>query len=118
MAQTTRITILRARQLRQHMSLPEVMLWQILRKKPLGIKFRRQHPFGSYILDFYCASAKLAIEIDGQSHDMGDRPERDVRRDMFLRQRGIAVVRIAASDILDDVEDIADQIVRYVEGSK
>lgn len=70
MARTTRHTVLKARQLRKTMSKPEIMVWQQLRKKPLGIKFRRQHPIGSYIVDFYCPSAKLAIEVDGMAHDM------------------------------------------------
>tara|TARA_R110001606_G_scaffold371934_1_gene528883 strand:+ start:1346 stop:1549 length:204 start_codon:yes stop_codon:yes gene_type:complete len=67
MARTTRQTILKARELRKTMSKPEIMLWQQLRKKPLGIKFRRQHPIGSYILDCYCPSAKLGIEVDGMA---------------------------------------------------
>jgi very-short-patch-repair endonuclease len=74
--------------------------------------FRRQHPIGSYVLDFYCATARLAIEIDGASHEFGDRPERDQRRDVWLKQHGIAVVHIPAADLQYEVEEIADSIVR------
>ena len=74
--------------------------------------FRRQHPIGSYVLDFYCATARLAIEIDGASHEFGDRPERDQRRDVWLKQYGIAVVHIPAADLQYEVEEIADSIVR------
>ena len=51
--------------------------------------FRRQHPIGPYVIDFYCAKAWLAIEIDGMSHDMGDRPYSDAQRDAWLRERGV-----------------------------
>ena len=115
MARTTRQTVLKARQLRKTMSKPEIMLWQQLRKKPLGIKFRRQHPIGSYIVDFYRPSAKLAIEVDGMAHDMGDRPERDERREWDLFGIGVEVIRIAAQDVLHDPTDVADRILRYIQ---
>ena len=115
MARTTRRTVLQARKLRKTMSKPEIMLWQLLRKKPLGIKFRRQHPLGTYILDFYCPSAKLAIEVDGIAHDMGTRPEHDRRRDWELSQKGVETIRISAQDILHDADDVADRILRYVQ---
>ena len=66
-----------ARRQRANISLPEVLLWNLLRREPEGGKFRRQHPVGVYVLDFYCAEAKVGIEIDGIAHDMGDRPQRD-----------------------------------------
>ena len=116
MARTTRQTVLKARELRKTMSKPEIMLWQQLRKKPLGIKFRRQHPIGSYILDFYCPSAKLGIEVDGIAHDMGDRPERDERRERDLFQEGVETIRISAKEVLRDPEDVADRILRYIQG--
>jgi len=95
------------------MSLPEVLLWQLLRREPEGVKFRRQHPIGDYCLDFYVAKLKLAIEIDGLAHDMGDRPERDLQRDAFLRNEGIEVARIPAADVLRSPEDVAEMLVRY-----
>lgn len=103
----------RARQLRGEMSLPEVLLWQLLRREPEGIKFRRQHSIGDYFLDFYVAKLKLAIEIDGKAHDMGDRPERDGERDSFLRDKGIEVVRVPAAEVLRSPEDVAETLVRY-----
>ena len=101
-----------ARRLRRKMSLPEVLLWQILRKQPGYIKFRRQHPIGRYVLDFYVLELKLGIEIDGIGHDMGDRPERDEVRDQWLEAQGIRMLRIAAKDVLADPAAIADSIVR------
>jgi very-short-patch-repair endonuclease len=104
-----------ARRLRKQMSLPETLLWDRIRRRAGGIKFRRQHPVAGYILDFYCASVKLAVEIDGEWHNRGDRPVRDVRRDAALANRGITVHRIAATDVLRDVDAVdaaADSILR------
>ena len=64
------------------------------------------------MLDFYCAKAKLAIEIDGISHDMGDRPQRDERRDTWLKRYGVTVMRIPAADLNHGVDEAADAIVR------
>src|SRR5690606_33053070 len=92
------------RELRRAMSLPEGALWQVLRTRPGGLKFRRQHPMGPFVLDFYCPAAKLAIEVDGAAHDMGDNPERDARRDAWLKEKGIRTLRVTAADVLEDRE--------------
>jgi very-short-patch-repair endonuclease len=73
--------------------------------------FRRQHPIGRYVLDFYCAKARLAIELDGASHDLGNRPQRDSRRDAWLRERGIRVLRIPVTE-LREIDQAADAVVR------
>jgi very-short-patch-repair endonuclease len=101
-----------ARRLRRNMSLPEVLLWQILRKQPGYIKFRRQHPIGRYVLDFYVVELRLAIEIDGVGHDMGDRPERDELRNHWLESQGVRMLRVAAKDVLANPVAVADSIVR------
>jgi very-short-patch-repair endonuclease len=72
--------------------------------------FRRQHPLGLYILDFYCAEAKLCVEVDGQGHGMGDQPERDERRDRWLLAQGIEVLRIPAGDVLRTPDVAAERI--------
>ena len=97
------------------MSLPEVMLWQRLRVCET-MKFRRQHPVGRYVLDFYCARARVCIEVDGIAHDMGDRPERDIARDGWLQGQGVRVLRVAAVDVLRDVDGVADGVVRFCGG--
>jgi very-short-patch-repair endonuclease len=74
--------------------------------------FRRQHPIGPYIIDFYCSKARLAIEIDGVSHDMGERPKHDIDRDAWLAKHGVRVVRIPASDLTHEIDEAADAIVR------
>jgi very-short-patch-repair endonuclease len=64
------------------------------------------------VLDFYCPKAHLAIEIDGISHDLGDRPQRDERRDAWLKKHGITVMRIPAAELNRNVDETADSIVR------
>ena len=81
-------------------------------RKPETPVFRRQHPIGPYVLDFYCAEARLAVEVDGMSHDLGDRPQRDISRDAWLKARGLTVMRIAASEAMRNADDTADAVVR------
>ena len=93
----------RARELRREMRLPEVVLWQALRKRQLtGLRFRRQHPIGPYIIDFYCPAARLAIEVDGLAHDNPAVVRHDERRQTWLAEHGVRVLRIRASDVLRD----------------
>jgi very-short-patch-repair endonuclease len=106
-------TVERARRQRREMSLPEVLLWRLLKSKPLGVKFRNQHPLGAFVVDFYCYAAKTVFEIDGISHDMGDQPAFDAKRTIALERLGVAVIRIAASEVLNDPEVVADSMVRY-----
>jgi len=99
-------TVRRARKLRREMSLPEVLLWQALRERPDGLKFRHQHPAGPYVLDFYCAEAKLCIEVDGEAHERGDRPARDAGRDALLQKYGVKTLRIPAREVLIDLDAV------------
>jgi very-short-patch-repair endonuclease len=97
------LTLKRARALRRDMSLPEVVLWDCLRGRRLdGLRFRRQHPIGPYILDFYCGAAKLAVEIDGGAHDWAERVRHDERRDAWLTEQGVRMLRFPAADVLDE----------------
>ena len=97
------LTFKRAKALRRDMSLPETILWDSLRGGRLdGLRFRRQHPVGPYILDFYCPSARLAVEVDGAAHDFAQRAAHDERRGEWLADQKIRVLRFDASDILKD----------------
>ncbi len=101
----------RARRNRRQMSLPETILWTALRGRfPDRPAFRRQHPVGPYVLDFYCAQARLCVEVDGAWHSFGDQPERDAQRDAFLNAQGIRVIRCTASAVLDDATSLANAI--------
>jgi very-short-patch-repair endonuclease len=93
------------------MSPPEAYLWQVLRGRPAGLKFRRQHPFDRCTADFYCAAAKLVIEIDGDSHDLGENPARDRRRDAWLREQRLRVLRFDAGDVMRDMESVVTAIL-------
>ena len=106
----------RAKTLRRAMSLPEVLLWKAIKGRQVdGLHFRKQHPVGVYVLDFYCDAEKLAVEVDGSSHSFGDRPGRDERRDGWLAGQGISTLRISASLILEDVDDAVRTILGYLE---
>ena len=104
-----------ARRLRRNLSLPERLLWRILRATRGNCHFRRQHPMGPYVADFYCPRAKLVVEVDGAAHD--GRQDRDARRDAFLASLGMTVIRIAAADILADPSAVADGLMRLAEAS-
>ncbi len=103
----------RAKRLRKEMTMPENMLWKCLKGSPSGIKFRRQHPSGPYIADFYCHQARLIVEVDGIAHDLGDNPARDAKRDAWFTERNIEVIRVKAADILKDSMNIGQSIIDY-----
>jgi very-short-patch-repair endonuclease len=94
----------RARRLRREMSLPEVLLWRVLRTKPDGLKFHRQFPIGRLTADFACLERRLVIEIDGEAHGLGDQPRRDAGRDAFLTEQGFRIMRIPAREVLSDLD--------------
>ena len=94
----------RARKLRQEMSLPEVLLWIELQKRPGGFKFRKQVPQKPYALDFACLSARLAIEVDGEAHNRGDQPRKDEARDRIMAERGFHTLRLTAYEVLKEME--------------
>jgi very-short-patch-repair endonuclease len=95
------------------MSLPEVLLWEQLRKRPAGLKFRRQFPIGQITVDFACLERRLVIEVDGEGHSFGDQPHRDAARDALLKREGFRILRIAARDVLRDI----DAVLRFIVAS-
>ena len=105
----------RARILRKSMTLPEVVLWQALRTRPTGFKFRRQHPIGGYVADFACLSARLLIEVDGDFHSHGNAAAIDRLRQADLEATGFEVLRIAARDVFEDLEAVVAMIVTTCE---
>jgi len=102
-----------ARTLRRKMSLPEVMLWSVLRKRPDGLKFRKQYPISGYVADFGCLSRRLLIEIDGDNHSFGDRPKRDAVRDRTLAAAGYETLRIPAVEVLKNMDGVVAHILHY-----
>ena len=104
-----------AKQLRQQQTDAEQLLWQVLRGRNLeGFKFRRQHPVGGYILDFYCHDANLAIELDGGGHNIENQKLYDEERTKVLSGVGISIIRFWNHDVLNSLESVLEDIYRYL----
>jgi very-short-patch-repair endonuclease len=105
-----------SRELRHRMTPEETRLWDALRRRTMGCRFRRQHPFGDFIFDFYCPRARLAVELDGAHHDTA----RDHIRDQMCASAGVFTLRFSNArvrDVLDDVlGEIRDVVESRVEG--
>jgi very-short-patch-repair endonuclease len=94
------------------MSDAESRLWYTLRRHGLeGFKFRRQHPLGPFILDFYCAQARLVVEIDGGQHFDKVKSTQDAERTMYLEERGLRVLRFSNREALLETDSLLDQIL-------
>ncbi|MBL8823320.1 MAG: endonuclease domain-containing protein [Planctomycetia bacterium] len=100
------------RVLRSTMPPAEVILWQRIRGQQLGYKFRRQFSVGSYVIDFYCAHEKLAIELDGESHFIEGASERDKNRQEFIENFGIRFLRFTNVDIYDNIDSVLQIILK------
>ena len=98
----------KATKLRRAMTLPERILWRELRNHHLGYKFRRQAPYGPFILDFLCYEKRLVIEVDGGQHDGS---ATDATRDAWLRKKGFRVLRVWNNDVLGNPEGVAAVIL-------
>ena len=99
-------TVALARRLRRAMTRSEATLWVQLRGKRLaGLKFRRQHPIGPYVLDFFCFAARLAVEVDGGSHADERAAQHDDDRDRWLAGQGVKVVRLPDRLVTDNLDE-------------
>lgn len=100
-----------ARTLRRTMTDAEQLLWHCLRRKQLGgFRFRRQHPFERFILDFYCCEVKLAIELDGGQHNEPDAKARDKERSELLAGHRIQVIRFWNNEVFANTEGVLQRI--------
>ena len=103
----------KAKDLRKKMTEAEKLLWDQLRSKKLkGMHFRRQHPYGIYILDFYCDKANLAIEIDGEIHKFHETS--DLERTNYLEHTGLRVIRFSNSDVENNMESVLIRIKEFL----
>lgn len=99
------------KELRQHLTPAEALLWKCLKNKQLdGRKFRRQHSVDNYILDFYCPEEQLAIELDGEGHKGINQSEYDFERDIFLQHYGIRVLRFENRMVFQNLKILIDKI--------
>ena len=100
-----------SRSLRRDSTDAEKKLWRKLRARQLaGAKFRRQHPLGPYILDFYCAEARLAIELDGGQHAFEEQSRHDEQRSRYLAEQGIQELRFWNNEVLKNTEGVLQKI--------
>jgi very-short-patch-repair endonuclease len=103
------------RDLRNGSTSAEASLWKVLKGKQLeGLKFRRQHSIGNYIVDFYCPEYKIAIELDGNYHFEEGQMLRDERRDKFLSDIGIKVIRIENDNVFNNIDMVLNYILENV----
>ena len=105
------LSVRRARELRKRMSPTEVRLWRVLQTRPGGLRFRKQHPCGPFVFDFYCNAAAVAVEVDGMAHDFESVAKADLRRDSWAEQQGIETIRIAAEEVRSNLEGVVELIV-------
>lgn len=100
----------RARELRNNATDAETALWGYLKTKPFGIKFRRQHPYSIYILDFYCHALKLVVEVDGSIHNKEEIKANDILRQKHLEKDGFIVLRFTNNEVLKNLESTISNI--------
>ena len=103
-----------ARELRRASTPAEEKLWEALRGRHLaGLKFRRQHPYGPFVLDLFCVEHQLAVEVDGGIHTMPAQTARDAERAAFLQTRGIRVLRFTN----EEVENSLDEVLKAIKAA-
>jgi very-short-patch-repair endonuclease len=108
----------RARQLRKSKTLAEQLAWDLLRDGRLqGLKFRRQHPIGNCIVDFYCASIRLIVELDGSVHSQPSQELKDKSKDFHLRRLDYQVLRVPNGLVLQDPEAFLKKIRKFIGAS-
>jgi very-short-patch-repair endonuclease len=109
------VILAHAREMRHPQTPAETKVWRALRNRRCGFKFRRQHPVDMFIADFYCAIAKLLIEIDGDTHFEVRQEEYDKARTEYLEELGYKVIRFTNDEVRYNMNSVADEILRTVE---
>lgn len=95
---------------RRDQTVAEIRLWECLRNKKIGIKFRRQHVIGHYIVDFVSLPEMLVLEVDGEYHNSIEQQKSDAERTAYLVEKGYRVIRFTNDEILQDIEKVLDTI--------
>lgn len=106
--------IIKARFLRKRGTEAEKILWEELRNNNLGVKFRRQHPIGSFVVDFYAPKYKLAIELDGSVHNSNDSKEYDEMRTKTLENMDIILIRFWNSEVENNLQEVIYKIKEII----
>jgi len=109
---TTWSYVIAARELRQVETETEKILWESLRGKRLnGLKFRRQHPYEHYVLDFFCVEHQLVVELDGSVHHVLDQAAYDEERTNFLNEHGLHIIRFRNEDVKKNLSSVLQKII-------
>jgi adenine-specific DNA-methyltransferase len=98
----------RAREFRKESTSSEAALWKVLRGGRVGVRFRRQQPIGPFVVDFFCPSHRLIVEVDGPVHD--EKPDQDQERQSLLEACGYRVLRFASDEVERDLDLVVSQI--------
>lgn len=106
----------RRQHLRTNSTKSERLLWSKIKSKKLGYKFRRQYGIGNYVVDFFCPELKLAIEIDGITHEDPAQKQKDKNKDMYLKKCNIHVIRFSTHDVFNNLDAIIEAL--YLECKK
>lgn len=104
-----------ARNLRKNQTIQERKLWNLIRNNQLGVKFKRQHPIGDYIVDFVCREKWLIIELDGSQHNEDENILKDNQRTKYLESRGFKVLRFWNNDVDNNIEGVILEIKKYID---
>ena len=108
----TKAKLERAKELRREMTPAEKLLWQEVRAKKLGVRFRRQQVIQGFIVDFYCHKAALVVEVDGDIHDL--QQEEDAKREKVLREMGLRIVRFKNDEVVRELSTVVGKIREFV----
>jgi very-short-patch-repair endonuclease len=100
------------KELRNNSTSAEATLWKSLKSKQLGEKFRRQHSIGNFVLDFYCPSCRLAVELDGAPHFTEEGMKHDAERKKFLMDKQIRVIRFENARVFENIDEVLSEIRR------
>jgi very-short-patch-repair endonuclease len=104
-----------SRELRNHMTEAELLLWSRIRKRQLlDIQFYRQKPIGSYVVDFYAPAAKIVIEVDGSQHLEPEYMQRDEARDQYMADEGLSVLRFSNVQVLCETDVVVERILDVI----
>ncbi|MGE5318270.1 MAG: endonuclease domain-containing protein [Chloroflexota bacterium] len=116
---SSKISFENAKELRKTQTSAESLLWEALRRRQInGIKFRRQHPIRSFIVDFYSHEAQLIIELDGSIHDEAEVIERDNMRTLVFEELELKVIRFRNEEVLNELNSVIYQIKQSIEEQK
>ena len=111
---TYKLLLENAKMNRRYMTPAESALWECLRNKNLGVRFRRQHPVFNYIPDFVCLEKQLVVEVDGGYNFIGNQQVSDDERTQYLNQYGFEVIRFTNDEVLGNIDEVLDRIKKVI----